>query len=1102
VISGTEVEIMKATRFAPGNKGWLLGLGLGAGILWLASFSLFAQQQFGSIAGLVSDPSGAVIPGATVTVTNEHTQVANTVQSNGEGYYTVTSLIPGTYNVSVSKAGFSSVTRVGVNLDVAQNARIDVALAVGQISQQIEVTAAGTLLQTESAMVGNVMPTASVDQLPLNGRNYLELATLAPGAIADTVTGFGIGGNFFGAPMSSIEVNGMRDSDTDYYIDGANVYEQLTIGTPFTPAPDAIEEFKVLTNDMSARYGNGGAIINTVLKSGTESFHGNAYEFLRNDALDSRNFFASTTPKLERNQFGATFGGPIVKGRTFFFADYQGTRLINGETYDSTVPTAQEEEGIFPTPITNPYTGQAFPGNQINIPFSPQATFLMQQFIPLPNASGDSYLSSGDDVLPSNQGDLRIDQQLNRSQRLAFTYGIVDGNFKYASAFPNNGRTNGPYRSQFTNLEWIWNVTPSIFNSAHMAYERTTAYETGQGIGTNYTEQAGIQGFELTSLAYPGPPGVSIAGLVNAGPVSWGGTPITGYPFLPLGQTYGQFNEGDVLTWIKGKHTVELGGDARNYDGYNYNGAWSRGSFDFTGQYTGNGIADFLLGLPYDGRRGFPRNWFGILERDQDVFIEDSWRATPRLTLIGGLRWDVDHPPTSMNNAYASISPYTDQIIVATGRNGMINTNTQQITALLLPIYASRIIPSSEVGLPPSLVQMDNHAFAPRLGLAYRTTHDFVLRAGYGIFYPLTNANQIISSGIVNPPFIQDELTRFNSTPVPTTNFSNFFPVLTPSTIASGLGPATFFMLDPWRTDAYLQQWNFSVQKLVAGVLSVQAAYIGSKGTHLTFSAPENIPPPGPGDIQSRRLDPFFSAGSLIDSAGLSNYDSLQLTAETRNWHGVYLLGAYTWAKSLDNISAGDQGSPVQDPANIRAEWGISDFNVASRLTLSSTWNMPFLRNRHDLLGSIVGGWAMSNIITLQGGFPFTPGIETDPANTGTPMRADRSGSGKLSNPTVGEWFDYTAFGPPTCYCYGNSARNVLTGPPLNNWDFSLFKDFDMHRFREGMRMQFRGEFFDFTNTPHFGQPDTDVMAGPGTSGAIFSAGAPRQIQLALKFYF
>ena len=1087
---------MKTRSLAPTAKVWLVCLGLWAGILCLTISPLHAQEQFASIAGLVTDPTGAVIPGAVVTVTNERTGVKNTVETNAEGYYTVTSLIPGTYDVAVSKAGFSSVTRVGANLDVAQNARIDVALTLGQVSQQIEVTASGTLLNTETAEVGNVVPQSGIDQLPLNGRLYLQLATFTPGVYADN-----LGGNFFGIPQTTVTVNGMRDSATAYFIDGANVMEQFFSGSSITPPPDAIQEFKVLTNDMSARYGAGGAIINAVLKSGTNSFHGNAYEFLRNDALDARNFFAPTTPKLEQNQFGASFGGPIVKNKTFFFADYQGTRIIQGQTFVSAVPTALERAGIFPTTITNPYTGQPFPGNQINIPISPQATYFLP-FIPLPNTSAGTYLSGGDNVLPTNQGDLRFDQQLKPAHRLAFSYSIQDGSFDYVGPFPKNGAANGPFRTQFANLGWIWNATANIVNSAHIAYQRTTGYETGQGIGTNYTEQAGIQGFELTSLSYPGPPGINIAGLSNGGPFSWGGTPITGYPFLPLGQMYNQYNVGDVLTWTKGKHTIEIGGDARDFFGTNYNGAWSRGSFNFTGNYTGNGFADFLLGVPFSGQRSFPRNLFGIYEHDQDVFIQDSWRATPRLTLIGGFRWDLIHPNTAMSNAYASANPHTGQIVVASDRNGQINTNTQQIESLLLPLYASRIIPSSEVGLSPSLVHMDDHAFAPRLGVAYQPAHGYVLRAGYGIFYPLTQSNQVISTGIVNPPFLQDELERYNTTPVPTNNISNLFPVLTPATIASGLGPPTFFWLDPWRTDPYLQEWNVSLQKLITGVLSVQASYVGSKGTHLTYSTPVNVPLPGPGDIQSRRPNTFFSGGSLLSSPGLSHYDALQLAVETRNWHGLYVLGAYTWGKSLDNQTSDDQGSPVQNPADIRSEWGLSDFNIASRFTLSSTWNMPFLRSRHDLLGSVVGGWAMSNIITLQTGLPFTPSIETDPANTGTTMRPQRLGSGILSNPTIQEWFDYTAFAPPACYCYGNTARNILTGPSLKEWDFSLFKDFDMARVREGMRMQFRAEFFNFTNTPAFALPDTDVQAGPGVSGAIFSAGAPREIQFALKFYF
>lgn len=1074
-----------------GNKGGLLRLWLQLAVLCMMSFPLLAQEQFGSITGLVTDPSGAIVPGATVIVSNEYTRASYRIMTNTEGYYTVTSLIPGTYDISVSMAGFAPVTRAGTTLDVAQKARVDIALAVGQLSQRVEVTATGPLLQTESATVGTTIPDRDVDQLPLNGRNYLTLVQLVPGAVVDSI------GFDFAVPVNSVEVNGMRDSATNYFIDGANVQFQCNGGESISPAPDAIQEITVMTNDMSARFGGGGSVINAVLKSGTNTFHGNAYDYLRNDVLDGRNFFALGRTPLKRNQFGATFGGPIKKEKTFFFVDYQGLRDHEAETADSPVPTAAERAGIFPGAIQNPYTGQPFPNNQINIPLSPQATFFLP-LVPLPNTSAGTYIQSGVNTLSSDQFDIRLDQQIKTSHRLAFTYGVQQGSEFTAGSFPDNGATTGSYRTQFGNIEWIWNATPNIVNSFHITHQRITGPSTGQGIGTNLTEEAGIQGFELTSLVAPGPPGISVAGI---GTGYWGGGLVAGYPFYPLNIMDGQDGGGDVVTWMKGKHTVELGVDYRTHWNAGWNPAWSRGFFNFTGTYTGNGFADYLLGLPFSANRSFARDDMIEFFNNQDVFAQDSWKVSRRLTVTGGLRWDIIHPMTETNNLLASTNPYLNTITLASTRSGYVNTTYLSAERLLYPIYASRVIPGSEVGLPNSLVHMDDHAFAPRLGLAYQVGHGFVLRAGYGVFYTLNATNQIFSNLEVNPPLLQDQLGITNTTPVPTKTFATMFLPLTTANLAN-IGPASFNQADPWMTDPYIQEWNFFVQKVVGGVVSVEAGYVGSEGKKLTFSNQDNIPLPGPGGIQDRRPNPFFGSGNLTTSAGLSHYNALQATVQTRNWHGLYLLAAYTWAKSMDNVSADDQASPVQDYQNIRSEWGISDFNVPSRFVLSSTYNMPFLRNRHDWVSSIVGGWAMSNIITLQTGHPFTPSIETDPANTGTPTRPMRLGSGILSNPTINKWFDYAAFAPATCYCYGDTARNILNGPPLHNWDFSLFKDFDMSRFREGMRMQFRGEFFNFTNTPAFANPNTDVQAGPGVSGAIFSAGAPREIQFALKFYF
>jgi hypothetical protein len=1055
--------------------------------LFFAVRPLHAQVQFGQITGLITDPSGAVVPAATVTVNSQQTGVKKSAETNANGEYTITPLIPGVYDVTVAKAGFKSATHSGIILDVAQTARVDVALEVGQVSQEVTVKSAGELLQTERASVGNVVAEAGVVNLPLNGRDYLQLATLVPGMSSSSLNTI-----FYTLPENILYFNGMRASAINYVIDGSDVMEQWTSGSPFTPPPDAIQEFKVETNSMSAEYGNGGSVINAVLKSGTNKYHGDVYEFLRNNALNARNTFSPTVPATKQNQFGFTLGGPIKKDKLFFFGDYQGTRVVNGVTKNDIVPTAAEKIGDFSalsTSLVNPYTGVAFTNNQV--PVSTQAAYLMQ-FYPSPNTPQGTFVWSPNSTSRVNQFDIRMDGQMRSKDSFTATWSY-DKVYTYtAGSFPNNGATYGPSLIQFGNASWTHNFGAAMVNQVHVAYERTTAYETGQGIGTNYTVQAGIGGFGLTSLAYPGPPNLSITGF----------TTLSGYDFVPLPQTYNQFNTGDMLTLIKGKHTLQFGADARWYAGFNLNGAHSRGDFTFTGVYTGNAFADFVYGVPYSGGRSFPRNWFGSYEQSFDSFVQDTWKVTPRLTLIGGLRYDLMPPNTSLNNSYASLNPYTNQIIVASDKNGNINTNGQQVEQFLIPLFQSYIVPSSKVGLGPSLAYTDYTSFGPRLGIAYQAKHGFVVRTGYGVFYLLNQTNQTISSGIVNPPFLADETGIFNTTPVPTKNLGTFF---SPQVVGQplNLSPLTFFWLDPNERRPYVQEWNASVQKLIGSALTVQASYVGSKGTKLTFSAPENVPLPGPGAIQSRRMNQNFSGGNLISTQGLSSYNALQVTAETRSYHGLYLLGAYTWSKSLDNQSGDSQGTPVQDPNNLPAEYGISSFNLPQRLTLSSTYALPFLRNRPGYVGTAFGGWTMSNIITLQDGSPFTVVPATSPANTGTSMRAERIANGKLANPTINEWFDLTAFTTPPLYTYGNAARDILSGPGTRNWDFSLFKDFRVSRLGEGARIQFRGEFFNFTNTAHFALPGATIGSPePASAGKITSAGAPRQIQLVLKIIF
>jgi Carboxypeptidase regulatory-like domain len=1059
-------------------------------LMFLLASPVFAQVQFGQITGLVTDPTGRVVPGVAVTVINEQTGVKRETVTNTDGYYLFTPLNPGLYNVSVLKTGFKTETRSGITLEVAQTGQVNFTLSLGRVAQTVQVKAAPAMLQTEQGSLGEVTPQSGVVNLPLNGRNYMELATLVPGVVSEGLSTF-----FFTMPTSNLSINGSRESAADYVIDGQDVMEQFTSGSSFTPPPDAIQEFKVETSNMDTMYGNGSGVVNVALKSGTNQIHGDAYDFMRNTSLDARNFFAPATPPLIQNQYGATLGGPIKKNKAFLFGSWQGTRILNGETFDSIIPSVAERNGDFSallpaTQLTNPYTGAPLPNNQLPS-ISPSANYLQNLFIPLPNSPQGTYVVSPKETANDDEYDIRFDDQIRPSDSIAATYELSNWDLYNPGPFPDNGATYGPSRDQFTNLSWTHSFGAAAVNLAHVGYSREASNETGQGIGTNYTEQAGIGGFAVTSAEFPGPPGINPSGY----------TGINEYPFVPLPQTYNQFMFGDVLTLVKGKHTLEMGGDARWWSGFNLNGAFSRGDFFFNGTYTGNSYADYLSGLPYLGYRTFPRNWFGAYEQDQDFYFQDTWKATPKLTLIGGLRYDLIHPNTSMGDWYASmelrgLSP-TGNVIVTSNSKGQINTNTQQVEEFLLPLVQSEIIPSAQVGLPQSLIHTELDGFAPRVGLAYSVGHGFVVRSAYGIFHPLEQANQMFSSGGVNIPFIADEEDNFNTTPVPDVTLASMFPTLTPGSLTlSELGQLDNATIDPWQRDPYIQEWNFSVQKLVKSVLSLQASYVGNKGTKLTFSTPTNVPSPGPGSIESRRPDPEFAQGILISTGGLSNYQALQMTAETRTWHGLYFLGAYTWGKAMDDQTEDDQSSPVQNPNDLAAEYGISDFNVASNFEFSSTYNLPFLKNRHGLLG-LAGGWSVNNIISLQSGLPFTPVPATDPANTGTNMRADRIGRGTLPNPTIQEWFNVADFPTPALYTYGSAARNILTGPSYGDWDFSLFKNFNLSAMREGMALQFRGEFFNFTNAVNFGLPNATV--GTTTAGEITSAGAPREVQLVLK---
>ncbi len=1050
---------------------------------WIVLGALPLAAQTAQITGRVMDASSASIPGATVTVINTETGVEHEFQTNELGYYTAPLLQPGSYRVTVSADGFRSVVREGVTLDVSQVARLDISLDVGQVNEQITVQGSAPLLQSESAAVGQVITNKRIVDMPLNGRNFLQLATLTPGA---TSAGTSLVGG------QNIQVNGNRPSKTNYSIDGMSVNDQHYDGALLSPSVDAVQEFKMQSNSMSAENGQGAAAISIELKSGTNQLHGTLFEFLRNDAVDARNFFNSTgeTDPLRQNQYGFTLGGPIVKDKTFFFGDYQGTRVRRGVTSNVAVPSAAMQAGDYSAEktIKDAFSGAALPNNVIPASeISPQASYFLD-FIPVPNTAGGTYNRVGSQTADTDQFDIRIDHLLTPADSLSGSYSLQDNTTVSPGAFPDNGESNSDGRNQRASLTEVHTLSPTVFNEFRAGYVRVGFDRQQQGLGTNHTVNAGIGGFDATSAEFPGFPHLTFSGYA----------PLQGHLYFPLPFRSNLYNVSDSITWIHGSHNLKAGTSLRLYSNATANAAFARGRFQFNGQYTGDSFADFLYGTPRTGDRSFPRNEWGVSRiRNEHFFVQDQWKVTSSLTLDLGLRYELNHPPRFMNNAIASVDYPNRQLIVASEKDGTINLGGQQVAQFLYPMFQDIIVPSSEVGLNSTLRRLDKNNFLPRLGAAWRMGHDLVLRAGYGNFIGLQKSQRTGSVGIITPPFIGDEVNVFNTQPTPDYTMANLFQPFVPGQVQ--IAPPLFFQTDPDMNDPFYHEWNISLQKSFGDMLSLEAAYVGNKGDGIENSLLLNIPDPGPGSIQERRAWNRFGAGSFVDNSGFSSYHSLQMKAEVRSWRGLTLLAAYTFAKSIDNLSGDVQTSPMQDPNNPAAEKGLSNFDLRHRFTVSTSYTLPFGRTGTNPARYLIRDWEVGGILTIQTGLPFTPAMSARPANTGTDIRPDRIASGRLTGTqrTLDRDFDITAFQVPAAYTYGNSARNVLSSRGFTNLDLVVMRYFPIS---ERTRVQFRSEFFNATNTPAFGNPVANIQAG--TAGRILSAGPGREIQFGLKLIF
>ena len=1081
------------------------------GLVSLTVMSAFCVQvsyaQHAQITGRVTDPSDAVVPGVEITITNVQMGIQKTTVTNDSGIYVVPFLVPAMYTMKVELAGFKSITRSAIKLEVDQVARIDFTLEVGAVTESVTVTGGAPLLQSESSGVGQVVGQKKVVDLPLNGRDFTQLATLTPGALAS-----GSSANLGGGPR--IVLNGMRASKTAFFIDGVNASNQWVDGVVVQPAPDAIQEFKVQSNALSAEFGQGGGIISIELRSGTNDYHVTLFEFIRNDVLDARNFFNAPPAKqsiLKQNQFGFTAGGPVIKDKTFFFGDYQGRRERRGVIFNNPVGSVKMRGGDFselsatifdpattrPDPanpgrtIRDPFPGNKIPSNRL----SPQALYFIENnYILPPNTPEGNYNRSGSRISDTDQFDLRGDHQLQRNTSLFGSYSFQQNTLVSPGLFPTNGAAGDLTRTQRTSAGLIHTFSPRLINEVRAGYTRARSINEAQGVGeTNYTVESGIGGFGETSARFPGFPGFSITG--------YGG--IDALTFRPGFRRSNQYNVIDNLTWVRGEHNLKLGFDLRWFSVVDENCAFCRSNFAFTGTYTGNGFADFMLGIPFQGFRSFPRDQVGIRrETSQHFYFQDDWKVAPNLTLNLGVRYEMIHPPRPTRHASAIFDASIGKIIVGSDENGEFDLTSQQVARFVYPLFSDIIVSDKSVGRNDSMRVLDKNDWAPRVGIAWRPVGDLVIRAGYGIFYGLQQVNRTNSTLVASPPFLADERSVFNSSPAPTFDLTNFFTPFSAGSEALSLQGPFAFQVDSQMRTPYFQQWNLTLQKAITGVVSVEAGYVASKGTKIEYSRPINRPEPGAGTIQVRR--PFPRLGDLfsVENSGFSNYQSFQSKVEIKSWRGLSFLGAYAFAKSIDNISSDPQGDSVQNALRTDLEKGSSDFDIRQRFTFSSNYALPFGNGVAGPGGYLIRDWEIAAILTLQSGSPFTPVISADTANVGaTARRPDRIASGFLDNPTLLRFYDVSAFRVPEPFNYGNGARNILIGPPLNNLDFLVMRNFRFNvPWSEDANFQFRAEFFNFTNTPHFANPVNNIQAA--SAGRILSAAPAREIQFGLKLMF
>lgn len=1078
-------------------------------LLLLLSCGVGYAQSTGAIVGTVKEATGAVIPGAAVKITDTGTGITREITSDDNGRYVAESLPVGVYDITAEMTGFKRFAHREIKLNVADRLSIDIVMEIGQVSEVVTVQGGPPVVQTETGAINYLISGNQVTELAVNGRNFVQLAQLVPGASSVSRSdqiGVGVTGS------KGVAFNGLGQGYSGWLVDGAqntDVGNQNSLST--YPAMEAIGEFAILSSNYSAEYGTtGGANVLAVVRSGSKDFHGSAYEFFRNDRLDARNFFAPTRAPLRYNNFGYTFGGPFYipgkyntgKEKDFFFWSEEWRIIRRGVTVLAQAPTAAMRLGNFSellnpsnpftrstVQIKDPATNLPFPGNVIPAGrINANAKILLDQLIPSPNIGGQALNFAASPSVPTNfrQELIRGDHHFNERVQLMVRY--IQDTFDdtpvttlwTGSAFPTvNATIASPGKNLITKVTYA--ISPKTFNEFNFNVAANKidialngpAARSGLGIAEIFPENRADR---VPNLSFS---------------QGWGGINVGSWPWN---------NKNQVYTWsytlghIAGAHSLKMGGQyqwqIKDQDAFGP----TNGNFNFSGSFTGNAIADFLLGLPNSYSELDVQRTGRYRYHQYEAFFQDDWKVSPRLTLNLGLRWFGIPHIFERDNAVTTFVPER----WSASRAPRVNPD-----GTIVPgsgdILGNGIVQAGD-GIPRGLVKNYWNTFAPRFGFAWSPWSDnkTVIRGGYGVGYYRVEGNDIYDF-VNNPPFAQ------------TVNITNP-PLNNPGGGAAAPPvPVSLVSLDFQYKVPMAQTYSLGIQRELFKDAGLEIAYVGSRGTHLDHARNINQPlRTGRFDFDPRlntnaisveALRPFIGWSTIrqAENTGSSTYHSLQVNFDKRFSDGFKFQIAYTFSRGIGDVfdSGGRSVNALpQDSYNLRAERGLLGFDRTHNLVVNYIYELPFFKGGHGALGRVLGGWEISGITTVSSGPTASPGIST--GRNGLATRPDLVGNQPIEGrKTVEQWFNTAAFAEPAPGFFGNAGRNIIREPGIHKWDMSFFKN---NRITESVNLQFRAEFFNIFNHASFNGIDTTF--GSGSFGRVTSARDPRIVQLGLKLGF